>query len=58
MYADAETAISETSADSVYLATPVGLHIEHACAALEAEKNVLIEKPLALTADDCDKVIA
>ncbi|MHC4871497.1 MAG: Gfo/Idh/MocA family protein [Planctomycetota bacterium] len=58
IYSDAVSAIKETSADSVYLATPVGLHVEHACAALEAGKNVLIEKPLALNAEDCDKVIS
>ena len=58
IYTDYATALKESSADAVYLATPIWLHTEQAIQALEAGKNVLVEKPLALTAEDCDKVIA
>ena len=36
--------------DAVVLATPASLHAEHVRAALEAGKQVLVEKPLALSA--------
>ncbi len=58
IYTDFKQALNETSADAVYLATPIWLHAEHAVQALEAGKHVLIEKPLALNAEDCNKVIA
>ncbi len=58
VYQDFSQALAESSADAVYLATPIWLHAEHAVQALEAGKHVLVEKPLALTAADCDDVIA
>jgi GFO/IDH/MocA oxidoreductase family protein len=36
---------------------PPYLHAEMACAAMEQGKHVLIEKPLALTAEDTRKII-
>ena len=38
--------------DAVILATPAGLHFQHAIAALEAGKHVMVEKPMALTAEE------
>ena len=48
VFPDLATALRDTSAEAVYLATPVGLHLEQAEAALEAGKHVLVEKPLAI----------
>ncbi len=42
----------------VSVATPDQLHREHAVAALEAGKHVLCEKPLALTMDDLEAIVA
>jgi UDP-N-acetyl-2-amino-2-deoxyglucuronate dehydrogenase len=43
--------------DVVSIATPNGFHAQHALEALEANKHVVIEKPMALTKADCEKVI-
>jgi phthalate 4,5-cis-dihydrodiol dehydrogenase len=42
----------------VYVATPHQLHAEHACAAAARGKHVLVEKPMALTLEDCRAMIA
>ncbi len=44
--------------DAVYVATPNPFHAEHALTALHAGKHVMVEKPMALTLDDCDRMIA
>ena len=41
----------------VNVCTPNGLHAEHALAALEKSKHVVVEKPMALSKADCEKVI-
>jgi phthalate 4,5-cis-dihydrodiol dehydrogenase len=44
--------------DVIWVATPNGLHAEHAIAAAEAGKHVVCEKPMALTLAECDRMIA
>jgi len=44
--------------DAVIVASPNYLHAEHAVRALEAGKHVLVEKPMAITVADCDRVLA
>src|ERR1700752_4013717 len=41
----------------INVCTPNGLHAEHALKTLEAGKHVVVEKPMALTKSDCEKVI-
>lgn len=43
--------------DVVCVCTPNGSHAEHALKALEKSKHVVIEKPMALTKADCEKII-
>lgn len=42
--------------DAVVLATPAVLHADQALAALARKKHVLVEKPMALTARDAERV--
>jgi len=44
--------------ECVYVATPVHLHAAQTIAAAEAGKHVLCEKPMAMTAAECDGMIA
>lgn len=43
--------------DVVNIASPNGFHADHAMQCLEANKHVVIEKPMALTKNDAEKVI-
>ncbi len=43
--------------DAVSIATPTETHCEIACAFLESGVHVLVEKPIALTLDEADKMI-
>jgi predicted dehydrogenase len=42
----------------VYIATPVYLHAQQTVAAADAGKHVLCEKPMALSINECDEMIA
>lgn len=44
--------------DVIYVATPNLLHAEHSLAAIENGKHVMVEKPMAITLEDCDRMIA
>src|SRR5688500_10701234 len=44
--------------DAVSIATPTETHCEIACAFLEKGVHVLVEKPIALTLAEADKMIA
>lgn len=57
IYSDIDTALTKTSADAVYIATPVFLHTSQAAKALDAGKHVLVEKPLALNAEEALKLV-
>ena len=44
--------------DAVLIVTPPHLHAEQTVAAAQARKHVFCEKPMALTVEDCDRMIA
>ena len=44
--------------DIVFVCTPQFAHADPAIAALEAGKNVFVEKPMATTLEDCDRMLA
>jgi len=41
----------------VNICTPNGLHATHALKALDTNKHVVVEKPMALSKSDCEKII-
>jgi len=43
--------------ETVNVCTPNGLHAQHSLTALEAGKNIVVEKPMALSKADCEAVI-
>lgn len=57
-YSTLEAFLTEdTQTDVVVIATPNGLHAEHAIRCLKAGKNVLIEKPMSLNLDDAHEIL-
>jgi len=57
-YADASALVEDKAVEAVYVATPHQFHAEHAIMAAERGKHVILEKPMALTLADCDRIIA
>lgn len=57
-YADWRELLQDPEIDAVYIATPVDLHAAQTIAAAEAGKHVLCEKPMAMTAAECDRMLA
>ena len=56
-YTSAEDLLNDPEIDAVYIASPVFLHAQQAMAAADAGKHILIEKPLAMTAAEGQKVV-
>jgi phthalate 4,5-cis-dihydrodiol dehydrogenase len=52
-----EALCADPAVDVVYVATPHGLHADHACLALAHGKHVLVEKPMAVALSDCTRMI-
>ena len=57
-YQRAEDLCAHPQVDVVYIATPNQYHTAHALLALEQGKHVLVEKPMTLTLEDADVMIA
>jgi predicted dehydrogenase len=58
VYEHIEEALADSAVDAVYVATPVFLHAAQALAALDAGKDVLVEKPFAMNANEAAPVLA
>jgi len=56
-YDSVEAMCAEADIDAVYVTTPHQFHAEHAEIAARAGKHVLVEKPMAITLDDCTRMI-
>jgi len=57
-FTDLPTMFRETGAEALLVATPHPLHAEAVVAAAEAGVHALVEKPLAASLDDCDRMLA
>jgi predicted dehydrogenase len=55
-YRNLEELCRSSDVDIVYIATPHELHAQHTLTALKCGKHVIVEKPMALTVEDCDKM--
>jgi predicted dehydrogenase len=49
--------VHRTDIDAIAVTTPHYLHVNEAMMAIESGKHVLVEKPLATTVADCDRMI-
>lgn len=56
VFSSIEALCQSPDVDAVYVATPHEYHAEHAIIALEHKKHVIVEKPMALTIEDCEKM--
>ena len=54
---DADTLLAQ-DLDAVFVCTPDWLHEEHALACLQAGVSVYLEKPMAISIEGCDRVLA
>ncbi len=56
-YTNIDELLTNSSVDVVYIASPNALHAEQAIAAASRGKHVLVEKPMALSPQDCEAMI-
>ena len=57
-YTELQPMLAHERLDAVIVAVPGFLHAEPACLAAEAGKHVFSEKPMAVSLEDCDAMIA
>lgn len=57
-YADAAAMLAAVDADVVCVCTPNYLHEAHAVAVLSSGRHAVVEKPMALSVQECDRMIA
>jgi phthalate 4,5-cis-dihydrodiol dehydrogenase len=58
VYRSVEALCADAEVDVVYVATPHQFHAEHVETAAAGGKHVLVEKPMAITLDECRRMIA
>jgi phthalate 4,5-cis-dihydrodiol dehydrogenase len=57
-YAGVDELCLDRSIDAVWIATPNRFHCEHAIAAMRAGKHVIVEKPMAVSLEEADRMVA
>lgn len=58
VYATAEEICADPNVEAVYIASPNRFHAEHTIAAARAGKHVLIEKPMAISLEETERMVA
>ena len=56
-YTTLEALLSDDEVDAVYVATPPHVHAEQTIACARAGKHILCEKPMAMTDEQCDRMV-
>ncbi len=56
-YTDFSQMLTDQRPDVVIICTPPAIHTKQVIEALEKGANVLVEKPMALTSEDCQKMV-
>jgi len=56
-FSDFDTALAETNPDLAVIATYTDTHVDFACKSMEAGAHVFVEKPLAMTVADAQRVV-
>jgi len=56
-YDDADRLIADPQVDAVYIATPPGTHCEYALRVAAAGKPAYVEKPMARSGGECDRMV-
>ena len=57
-FTSVEALCASPNVDAVYILTPSRLHAEHAIIAAEHGKQIILDKPMALTIEDAERVVA
>lgn len=57
-YDDADALINDPNVNAIYIATPPNAHCELTLKAAQAGKPIYVEKPMARTTAECEKMIA
>jgi glucose-fructose oxidoreductase len=57
-YEQYDAMLASDEVDAVYIALPNSLHAEYAIRAAQAGKHVLVEKPMAVTEEQCERMAA
>ena len=52
-----EALCADPQVQVVYIATPHQMHCQHVCVAAAHGKHVLVEKPMAITLDECSQMV-
>lgn len=57
-YPNVEGLAADPNVDAIYIATPHQFHADHVEIAAAAGKHLIVEKPVALSLEECDRIIA
>jgi phthalate 4,5-cis-dihydrodiol dehydrogenase len=57
VYEDLPSMALSPDIDAIYIASPHQFHAAHACLAAEHGKHLLVEKPMAISMAECDRMI-
>src|SRR6476646_6644323 len=54
---DVEGLVNRNDIDAVFISTPHSEHAAHTIAAAKAGKHVLLDKPMAASVEECDRIL-